>query len=294
MKNLDRHWRDELLTNVRQAARVEGPQTTRLEGVSVLRYESVVPRRRNHWTPSVGLIVQGAKQIEIGGRSFRFAAMDFISSPLDLPVSNQIVSASPAKPFLVLNIRLDPALLRELTAEMAPNPEGARGKLPVAIGGKASSALIEAFARLSRLFTPPAQPKALTALLVKEIYCHLLTGRESAALRQFLEPGSVMHAMSRAVSKLHGELSEKLDIEGLAKAAHMSRSTFFKNFRLATRMSPIQYQKQLRLLEARRLLADGGETVDAACFKVGYKSPSQFGREFTRYFGNSPRGARHP
>jgi AraC-like DNA-binding protein len=289
MKDLERYWHNELLSNVRRAATIQGPQETCIEGVSVLRYEAPVPRRRNRWTASVGLIIQGAKEIEVGRHSFRFSEMSFIASPLDLPVSNQIVAASAAKPFLVLNVRLDAVLMSEVTVEMEPRSGVTPGQLPVAIGGKASPALIESFARLSRLFTMPGYPRALARLLIKEIYCHLLTGPEGLALRQFLDRRNVMHTMSLAVSRLHVELSKKIDVEALARAAHMSRSAFFKNFRLATRMSPIQYQKQIRLLEARRLMSDCGETAEDACFKVGYKSASQFSREYVRYFGDSPR-----
>jgi transcriptional regulator GlxA family with amidase domain len=128
----------------------------------------------------------------------------------------------------------------------------------------------------------------LGPLVVKEILYHLLKGADRPAIRQFVRSGSKMHQISQAMYTLRTRLTNDVDVAALAKAANMSRSAFFTHFKKGTAMSPIQYQKRLRLLEARRLMIDEGETAEGSAFKVGYNSASQFSREYSRMFGNSP------
>ena len=288
MDDFKLYWQKELLENVRRAAVRTGPQSTQVEGVSVLRWEAQIPKRRNRWTASAGLIIQGEKEIEIGAKSYRLTAMSILASPLDLPVTSEITKASRSKPFMVLTVKLDPVLLRECALDSEIRYRKTAGQIGAATGGKASSDLVEAYARLSRLINDADHPKNLANILIKEIYCHLLNGPSGLSILQFLEHGSLMQKMLGAVSQMHEHLAEKLDISSLANEVHMSRATFFRNFQLVTAMSPIQYQKHLRLLEARRILSSGGETVEAAGFRVGYKSTSQFSREYSRYFGQAP------
>jgi transcriptional regulator GlxA family with amidase domain len=128
----------------------------------------------------------------------------------------------------------------------------------------------------------------LGPLVIKEILYHLLKGADGLAIRQFVRSGSNMHKISQAIYSLRAELNADVDVAALAKAANMSRSAFFKHFKEVTSMSPIQYQKRLRLLEARRLMIDVDETAQGSAFKVGYNSVSQFSREYSRMFGSSP------
>jgi transcriptional regulator GlxA family with amidase domain len=154
--------------------------------------------------------------------------------------------------------------------------------------GKASDQMLEAALRLGRLFQVPEDASVLGSLVIKEILYHLLKGADGPAIRQFVRSGSNMHKISQAIYCLKSELDDDVDVAALAKAANMSRSAFFKHFKEVTSMSPIQYQKRLRLLEARRLMIDEDETAEGSAFKVGYKSASQFSREYSRMFGSSP------
>lgn len=124
--------------------------------------------------------------------------------------------------------------------------------------------------------------------MIKEMFYHLLKGPDGPAIRQYVRSGSTMHKISQAIYSLQSELHDDVDVAALAKAANMCRSAFFKHFKEATAMSPIQYQKRLRLLEARRLMIDEGETAEGSAFRVGYNSASQFSREYSRMFGNAP------
>src|SRR6266478_3721091 len=143
--------------------------------------------------------------------------------------------------------------------------------------------------RLGRLFQVPEDAAVLGSLVIKEILYHLLKGADGPAIRQFVRSGSNMHKISQAIYSLRSELDDDVDVAALAKAANMSRSAFFKHFKEVTAMSPIQYQKRLRLLEARRLMVDEDETAERSSFRVGYRSASQFSREYARMFGVSPR-----
>jgi AraC-like DNA-binding protein len=154
--------------------------------------------------------------------------------------------------------------------------------------GKASDRMLEAAVRLGKLFQVPEDALVLGLLVIKEIFYHLIKGPDGPAIRQFVRSGSKVHKISQAIYSLRSGLSEDVDVTSLARAANMSRSAFFKHFKEVTAMSPIQYQKRLRLLEARRLMTDDGETAEGSAFKVGYNSASQFSREYSRMFGNPP------
>jgi transcriptional regulator GlxA family with amidase domain len=148
--------------------------------------------------------------------------------------------------------------------------------------------MLEAAIRLGNVFQSAEDAPVLGPLIIKEIVYHLLKGADGPAIRQFVRSGSKMHKISQAIYTLRSELDNDVDVAALAKAANMSRSAFFKHFKAAAAMSPIQYQKRLRLLEARRLMTDDGESAESSAFKVGYHSASQFSREYSRMFGNSP------
>jgi transcriptional regulator GlxA family with amidase domain len=142
--------------------------------------------------------------------------------------------------------------------------------------------------RLVGLFRTPKDAAVLGALVIKEILYLLMQGPEGAAIRQFVHSGSKMHQISHAIHALESELEKEVDVPALAQTANMSRSAFFKHFKEVTAMSPIQYQKRLRLHEARRLMLETGGSAESSCFKVGYKSASQFSREYSRMFGIPP------
>lgn len=151
--------------------------------------------------------------------------------------------------------------------------------------GKADEPMLEAAIRLGKLFQTPEDAPVLGPLVIREIFYYLLKGSNGPALRQFVRSGSKMHKMSQAIYTLRTKLSEEADVSYLAKAANMSLSSFFKVFKEATAMSPIQYQKRLRLMDARRLMIVESETAESSAFKVGYNSATQFRREYSGMFG---------
>ena len=226
----------------------------------------------------------------LGREVYRYDdAAHYVVTPIDLPVTSRVFSATPEKPFLCLQINFDPLTLSEVAAQREKGfPKEMENPVRAMFIGKAGDQMLDAAIRLGKLGRTPEDAPVLGPLVIKELFYHLLKGADGPAIRQFVRSGSNMHKISQAIYSLRSELEDDVNVAALAKAANMSRSAFFKHFKEVTAMSPIQYQKRLRLLEARRLMTDEGESAEGSAFKVGYNSASQFSREYSRMFGNSP------
>jgi AraC-like DNA-binding protein len=258
-------------------------------GVRCMKVSQTERRTKRHWHSCLGIVAQGCKEILLGCETYRCADAHFTATPIDLPVISRIAAASAEKPFLCLLIDLDPLALSEIAAQFERDFSKEKNECPQAMFvGKANEQMLAAAVRLVKLFDSPEDAPILGPLLMKEIFYHLLKSPSGSALHQFVRSGSKMQKVSQSIHELRSELSHELDVGVLAKAANMSRSAFFKHFKEVTAVSPIQYQKRLRLLEARRLMTEGGETAERSAFSVGYKSASQFSREYSRLFGTSP------
>jgi AraC-like DNA-binding protein len=267
----------------------EGVQESPLTGVHCIKISQPDRRTKRYWRAALCVVAQGGKEIMLGREVGRCEGAHYIATPIDLPVASRVFSAAPEKPFLCLKIVLDPLVLREVAAQLEKSfPTEREDPLPALFIGKASDRMLEAAIRLGKLFQTPKDAPVLAPLVIRELLYHLLSGTDGPAIRQFVRSGSKMHKISQAIYTLKSGLDEEVDVAALAKAANMSRSAFFKSFKEATAMSPIQYQKRLRLLEARRLMTDEGQTAEGSAFQVGYKSASQFSREYSRLFRNSP------
>ncbi|HKB89113.1 MAG TPA: AraC family transcriptional regulator [Opitutaceae bacterium] len=267
----------------------EGLHESPLSGTYCIKVSQPGPRTKRRWGAALCIIVQGSKEIILGREIYRCDEAHYIATPIDLPVTNRVFSAMPEKPFLCLKIDFDPLILSEVAAQLEKGfPKEMENSLPAVFIGKAGDRMLDAAIRLGKLFRTPEDAPVLGPLVIKEILYHLLNGADGPAIRQFVRSGSNMHKIFQAIYSLRSELDDDVDVAALSKAANMSRSAFFKHFKEATAMSPIQYQKRLRLLEARRLMTDEGETAEGSAFKVGYNSASQFSREYSRMFGNPP------
>jgi AraC-like DNA-binding protein len=267
----------------------DGLHASPVPGVHCIKFSQTDRPTKRHWRASLGIVVQGCKEIALGGEVYRFDDAHYIAVPIDLPVTSRIFSASREKPFLSLLIDFDALALSEVAAQLDVEfPKEIDNPLRAVFIGRANEKMLDAAIRLGKLFQTPEDAPVLAPLVIKEILYYLLKGADGAAIRQFVRRGSKMHKISQAIYKVRAELSDEVDVAALAKDANMSRSAFFKHFNEMTAMSPIQYQKRLRLLEARRLMIDEGETAESSAFRVGYRSSSQFSREYSSMFGNSP------
>ena len=222
----------------------------------------------------------------LGDKEFRYDAERYLLVAADLPAMAQIVGASPRTPYLGLKLLLDPLEVGEVVAQLGPLPTPATRALAVS---ELDAALLDSVARLVDLLRDPQDVQVLAPVVRREITYRLLVGPEGRRLRQVVSGTDQGQRITHVLSWLKAHFSEPLRVEALAKQAGMSPTAFHRHFKEVTSLSPLQYQKHLRLQEARRLML--GEALDAAeaSFKVGYESPSQFNREYRRLFGAPPR-----
>lgn len=237
------------------------------------------------YQPLVCLLVQGSKQVTIGSQSLTFSAGDSLLVTADLPVVSQVTRASVAAPYLSLVFELDLAIVTALMMEMGAEP--ALDAAPVRVD-PTEAEVADAALRLMRLLDRPAALPVLQAQLVREMHYWLLAGKHGSAIRRLGWPEGHVQRIARAVAVLRAEFAKPVPVERLAAAAGMSLSSFHHHFRAVTSLSPLQFQKQLRLIEARRLMMSDGASASSAAFAVGYESVSQFTREYGRMFGLPP------
>jgi AraC-like DNA-binding protein len=235
--------------------------------------------------PLACLVVQGGKRVTMGTRDFSFGAADLLLITADVPTVSQVTRASADEPYLSLVVELDPGIVADLSLQMDGTAAADAEAVQVDPTG---AEVAEAATRLMRLLDRPAAMPVLQASLMRELHYWLLAGRHGAAVRRIGWPGGHVERVSRAVAVLRARFAEPLPVESLAAVAGMSASSFHQHFRSVTSLSPLQFQKQLRLIEARRLMRGEGCSASSAAFAVGYESVPQFTREYGRMFGSPP------
>ena len=236
---------------------------------------------------SLCLIAQGSKRVSLGEHSVVYDASHYLLVSVDLPLVGHVLEASPDAPYLCCKIDLDPGMLADLLIADGSTPP--RSELPALAVYPGDPDLIDAACRLVRLLDRPETVAALAPLIEREIGYRLLNGPHGAMLRHMATADSHLNQVSRAIARIRSGFHEQLRIDEVAAAAGMSASSLHAHFKAVTRMTPLEYQKQLRLQEARRLMLAAGSSAGAAGFAVGYDSPSQFSREYRRLFGAPPR-----
>ncbi len=267
----------------------DGHFKLRLPGLEVVR-ASRTSQALAHGVanPGICIVAQGAKKVFLGSEAFDYDASRLLVYSVDVPVSGQITRASAEAPFLCLKVDLDAERVADLALKVYPAglPQASRS-LAVCVTD-ADPALIEASARLVDLMARPDDAEWIAPLVVDEILIRLLRSPIGARVAQIGQEGSRVQRVAKAVTWVRTNFDRPLDVERLAAMVHMSVSTFHQHFKSVTSMSPLQYQKVLRLHEARRLML--GRMMDAgtACRQVGYMSASQFSREYGRFFGSAP------
>jgi AraC-like DNA-binding protein len=240
------------------------------------------------YEPRICLIAQGAKRVQLGDDAYEYDAHHFLLTSVDLPTFVQVIKASPEKPYLGLVLNIDQREMSQLMVDSnLPPPRPQQSSRGMATG-EVTLPLLTAFQRLIDLLDEPKDIPILAPIIQREISYRLLVSDQGARLRQIASTGSQSQQIARAIHWLKGNFTQPLRIEDLASQVNMSTSTFHHHFRAVTAMSPLQYQKWLRLNEARRLLLSENQDATTAAFQVGYESPSQFSREYSRMFGAPP------
>jgi AraC-like DNA-binding protein len=259
-----------------------------IEGLTVTATDAPTALRSGIAEPSLALVVQGRKRTVSGDRVFDYAAGEFLITLLDLPVVGQVTTASPERPFLGVGLRLEPSQIAAMLLESAATLGGTSAPAPGIAVASAGAPLLDALAHLAGLLDAPQDVPVLAPLYRREVLWRLLTGPQGAVVRQIgLADGNLAH-ITRAVQWIRDHHDDSIRIGQLAALAGMSESTFHRHFRAVTRMTPIQYQKAIRLQQARLALVSGGLDVAEVAHAVGYDSASQFSREYRRLFGAPP------
>jgi AraC-like DNA-binding protein len=278
---------EELTARIERLAPTEGVHATTWSALSLFRADSIGVPTCAMYEPGLGLALQGAKQILLGQQSFLHEPASYLVTAVDVPVSSQVMRASREEPCLCLTFRLDLQRIRELLPEVLLQ-RAAVASAPGLSVSPLDGDLLDPLLRLVRLLDSPRDLAVLGPLIERELLYRLLTGEQGARLAQIATSGSQSHQVSRAIDWLRQHYDETLRIDELAARVNMSASSLHHHFRAITAMSPLQYQKLLRLHEARRLLLADYCDVATAAHRVGYESPSQFSREYSRQFGAPP------
>ncbi|KMQ74364.1 AraC family transcriptional regulator [Marinobacter subterrani] len=293
--NLTLNLQQQLARVARQWTTYQGIQGSAIDGVELVRCDEPSSCGSSVYEPSLCFVIQGTKTIQLGDREITYRPLTYLASSVHLPVLGRIVDASEEQPYLAAKLKVDPQEVAELVLELGdkapplhPNescPEIQCGLCVSSMDEQMQSALY----RLLRLLDSPSDIPILAPLARREIIYRALVGEMGSRMRKFAAVDSQAHRISTVISALKDHYAAPLRISELAEAANMSESTLYHSFKQVTRMSPLQFQKKLRLHEARRLMLIEGLEAATASYRVGYESPSHFSREYSRMFGAPPK-----
>lgn len=261
---------------------------TCITDLTLMRADRPTPIDHSCYEPVICLILQGSKELELGARRVRAGRGQSIIVSHDLPVRTRIVEASAARPYLVAVVRLDVATLRSLADGIDDTEPDSLDQVALEVN-TAGPEIVDTVRRLVALTDHPADAAVLAPLVLRELHYRLLQADHRTMLRRLLRRDSNASRIAKAIAKIRDDLAEPLSVPELARVATMSASSFHQHFKEVTATTPLQYQKSLRLLEARRRIKHEGRTVTEAAFDVGYRSSTQFSREYARTFGIAPR-----
>ena len=266
-----------------------GDFPTPIAGLGFFRRDQPSPPTVCMVEPCIVLVAQGEKQLWVGGEGYPYDTSRFLVTSLDIPANSEVLAASPEQPCLGLTFKLDLRMLAELIAQGGLPPVRERAVMKGVGIGTVTDGMLAAFARLVALLDEPEAIPVLAPLIQREIHYRLLKSDQAGRLRQICSVDGQGYRIAKAIDWLKLNFDGALRVEELAARVQMSAATFHHHFRQLTAMSPLQYQKWLRLNEARRLMLNEHQDVSSAAFNVGYESPSQFSREYSRLFGVPPK-----
>jgi len=280
--------RRELARILARSAGGDGLHRTPIPGLTIYRSSGPNQPACGLYEPAVTVVAQGAKRVTLADEAYVYDQAHYLVTSVDLPVVSQVITASPAEPCLCFTYALDAHRIGDLMAELQP---AAARAAPVQRGlavSPLSAPLLDAMLRLARLLQNPADIPVLAPLIEREVLYRLLSGEQGERLRRIAVTGSQAHQVARAIDWIRKNYALPLKVEELAQTVNMSASSLHHHFKAVTAMSPLQYQKRLRLSEARRLMLTEMRDAASAAHQVGYESPSQFNREYSRQYGAPP------
>jgi AraC-like DNA-binding protein len=280
--------RGELVGLLEGRVRADGGLETAIPALKLYRFSSVTEPLHFLPQPGVYVVVQGRKQVTVGDQTYFYDPSQYLAVSLELPAVGRVIQATPAEPYLCMTLAVDARELAALIVETGSDVPREDHDGRALYVSPVRAPLLDGFVRLVRLLDAPHDIALLAPLVLREINYRLLQGEQSGRLAAIAIGDGRLRRVAAAISWIKEHFSESLEIEALAKSANMSPSALHAHFKAVTMMSPIQYQKRLRLQKARRLLVSG-ESAEGVAYEVGYASPSQFSREYARLFGQPPR-----
>ena len=280
--------RAELATKIASLIANEENRITEIPGVSLHRRTAPTPPCRTTYHPGIIVVAQGRKQVNLGKSSFIYDEAHYLLTAVDLPIVSWVAEATPEIPCLVMSLKLDISMVRELLGREEIHVADTSADSPAMSIGETTPEFLSACCRLLDLLNRPADIPFLSGLIQREIIYRILSGPEGARLRAIATLGDQSHRTAKAIAWIAANYAKTLRVEELAELSSMGVSTLHHHFRMLTSMSPLQYQKQLRLQSARNLMLNNGMDAASAAFEVGYESPPQFNREYSRFFGQPP------
>jgi AraC-like DNA-binding protein len=286
--DLTRELRRALARKIASFVGNEENRITEIPGVSLHRRTAPTPPCRGTYHAGVMVVAQGRKQVNLGRTSFIYDASRYLLTSVDLPIVSWVAEATEEVPCLVLSLKLDMSMVREVLGREEIHVAEAAPGSPAMSTGETTPEFLDACCRLVDLLDSPRDIPFLSGLIQREIIYRILRGPEGARLRAVATLGDQSHRTAKAVAWIAANYAKPLHVEELAQMASMGVSTLHHHFRMLTAMSPLQYQKQLRLQAARSLMLNNGLDAAGAAFEVGYESPNQFNREYSRFFGQPP------
>lgn len=282
------HQQKELISLIEKSSKEDGIHDTVIPRLKCVKMSSPTTPMPVVYEPAFCLLVQGKKQSLLEGEVFKYGAGDYLVVSVDLPIAAHVLEASPEKPYMGFALSIDPHQLSELITQTGKNFNATETTRRGLLVSKADANLTDALLRLVRLIDTPQDIPFLAPAMVREIYYRLLTGEQGDLIAQIAVAGSNMQKIGKVITMIKEKFSEAIRVEEMAELTNMSPSSFHFHFKEVTAMSPLQYQKRLRLMEARRLLLSEISDASTASYRVGYESPSQFSREYSRMFGLPP------
>lgn len=239
------------------------------------------------YDPMINLILQGSKTMTVGDSTLRYDPATYFVMSIELPAVGTVHPATTGEPYLAISLTLDPTVLSALLADL-PKPVDRHESDPGFSVAAVTPELMDAWVRMLRLMGNPDAIAALAPAYEREILFRVLQGPNGWMLREIAAPDTAMARVNMAIQWIRRDFAEPIRVESLAQKAAMSVSAFHRHFKAVTTLSPLQYQKRVRLLQARMLMITGGKNVTAAAYEVGYESPTQFSRDYARVFGLPP------
>jgi len=267
----------------------EGINETSINSLFFIRESNITEPKYRVYKPSLCIVVSGVKELLLGNERFKYGPGNYLVASVDLPVTGQVIDASPNTPYLAIKLEFNPSQILEILTDTKISTNSKENAKRAIFVNELEGSILDAVIRLARLMESPEDIPFLAPIFTKEILYRVLRGQNGNILQQIAIEGSTTNRIRAVIEQIKANFYKSIRIEELAELANMSVSSLHRHFKDVTAMSPLQFQKHLRLQEARLLLLSESSDAAEVAFRVGYESPSQFSREYSRLFGFPPK-----